>query len=168
MGKHTENAEVFWRRVSSPLGDIALIADDRHLFAVEFLSADDALLSGSPGDNPVLREAERQLAAYFKGGLREFDLPLQPVGTDFQLSVWEAMRQIPFGRVITYGELAGAVGDRKKARAVGQAANRNPLAIVIPCHRVIGSNGRLVGYGGGLDKKELLLRQEGVDSVRFG
>ncbi len=162
-----ENAGIFWRRMASPVGDLGLFADDRYLYAVEFLSPDETRLSGCPVDTPVLIEAEKQLAAYFKGRLREFDLPLQLVGTDFQQAVWQAMRQIPFGRVMTYGELAGAVGDRKKARGVGQAANRNPLAIVIPCHRVIGGNGRLVGYGGGLEKKELLLRHEGVDLARF-
>lgn len=161
-----DNAEIFWRRMSSPVGDLGLFADDRHLYAVEFLAADDAQLSGSPGDTAVLIEAERQLAAYFAGRLREFDLPLQPAGSEFQQAVWQAMRRIPYGQVLTYGELAGVVGDRKKARAVGQAANRNPLAIVIPCHRVIGGNGRLVGYGGGLDKKALLLRHEGVDPAR--
>ena len=146
--------------MASPLGDLMLFADDGHLFAVEFVSAGDDLGSGIPGENSVLLAAERQIKAYFAGTLKVFDLPLQPVGTDFQVAVWQAMRQIPFGATMSYGALAGLVGDRKKARAVGQAANRNPLAIVIPCHRVIGSNGRLVGYGGGLDKKELLLLHE--------
>lgn len=146
--------------MASPLGDLMLFADDGHLFAVEFVSAGDALGNGRPGENSVLLAAERQIKSYFAGNLKVFDLPLQPVGTDFQVAVWQAMRQIPFGATMSYGELAELVGDRKKARAVGQAANRNPLAIVIPCHRVIGSNGRLVGYDGGLDKKELLLRHE--------
>lgn len=160
MKDRDEQTEILWRRMASPLGDLMLFADDEHLFAVEFVTAGNALDSGMPGENGVLLAAERQLKAYFAGNLRVFELPLQPVGTDFQVAVWQAMRQIPFGATMSYGELAGLVGDRKKARAVGQAANRNPLAIVIPCHRVIGSNGRLVGYGGGLDKKERLLRHE--------
>lgn len=160
MNNSDEHAEILCRRIASPLGDLLLFADDGHLFAVEFASAGDPMGSAMPGENSILLAAERQIRAYFAGSLREFDLPLQPVGTDFQMAVWQAMRQIPFGGTMTYGELAELVGDRKKARPVGQAANRNPLAIVIPCHRVIGSNGRLVGYGGGLDKKELLLRHE--------
>lgn len=160
MKERDEHDEILWRRIASPLGDLTLFADNDHLFAVEFVPAGDVLGGGMPGENSILRAAERQIKEYFAGTLKEFDLPLQPVGTDFQMAVWQAMRQIPFGGTMSYGELAGLVGDRKKARAVGQAANRNPLAIVIPCHRVIGSNGRLVGYGGGLDKKEMLLRHE--------
>ena len=108
------------------------------------------------------REALGQLRAYFKGTLRDFDLPLAPEGTAFELKVWKALLKIPYGRTISYGELARRIGNPNASRAVGLANGRNPLPIVIPCHRVIGSNGKLTGYGGGLDTKRWLLTLEGA------
>lgn len=108
-------------------------------------------------ETPLLREAHGQLQAYFAGQLRRFTLPLRPQGTPFQQTVWELLREIPYGTTATYGEIASRAGNPKASRAVGMANNRNPIAIFIPCHRVIGSNGRLVGYAGGLDLKRLLL-----------
>jgi methylated-DNA-[protein]-cysteine S-methyltransferase len=108
------------------------------------------------------RETLAQLRAYFKGRLREFDLPLAPEGTAFEQKVWKALLKIPYGRTIAYGELARRIGKPGAARAVGLANGRNPLPIVIPCHRVIGSNGKLTGYGGGLDTKRWLLTLEGA------
>jgi methylated-DNA-[protein]-cysteine S-methyltransferase len=105
-------------------------------------------------------EAKRQLAAYFRGDLEEFDLPLAPAGTEFQRRVWQELARIPYGATISYGELARRVGNPKAARAVGLANGRNPVPIVVPCHRVIGSDGRLSGYGGGLGRKEALLALE--------
>jgi O-6-methylguanine DNA methyltransferase len=104
--------------------------------------------------------AKQQLAAYFEGRLREFDLPLAPIGTPFQQRVWEALRQIPYGLTLSYGELARRIGRPGSARAVGLANGRNPVAIIVPCHRVIGADGRLVGYGGGLGCKQALLAFE--------
>lgn len=109
---------------------------------------------------PILQEAEKQLAEYFAGIRKAFDLPLAPEGTDFQKSVWQALQQIPYGETRSYKEIATAVGNPKASRAVGLANNRNPISIVIPCHRVIGANGKLVGYGGGLGIKEALLQLE--------
>jgi methylated-DNA-[protein]-cysteine S-methyltransferase len=104
----------------------------------------------------------RQLAAYFGGKLQTFTVPLVPEGTHFQMRVWEELRHIPFGKTISYHELALRIGEPKATRAVGQANGANPIPILIPCHRVIGSNGTLVGYGGGMERKEALLRLEGV------
>lgn len=103
-----------------------------------------------------------QLREYFAGARRDFDLPLRPTGTPFQLSVWAELRRIPFGTTISYAELARRIGNPRAVRAVGLANGANPLAIVIPCHRVIGADGRLVGYGGGLGIKEQLLALEGA------
>lgn len=108
-------------------------------------------------DNPTLKEAVRQLDAYFSGGLREFHLPLVTRGTTFQRRVWDELRQIPYGETRTYGQIAASIGSPKAVRAVGAANGRNPIPIVVPCHRVIGSNGKLVGFGGGLGMKRMLL-----------
>jgi methylated-DNA-[protein]-cysteine S-methyltransferase len=111
-------------------------------------------------DRGLLEEPVRQLTAYFKGTLRQFDLPVAPHGTAFQQQVWTALQQIPYGDTTSYGELARRLGNPKAVRAVGLANGSNPISIVIPCHRVIGSNGSLVGYGGGLATKQALLALE--------
>lgn len=165
MHPEFEREDILCRMISSPIGELALYADAEHLYAIDSIKGDRRIRPGRQGENRVLVEAERQLRAYFAGQLRVFDLPLLPVGTDFQLAVWQVMRGIAYGGVLTYGELAALVGGRNKARAVGQAANRNPLMIVIPCHRVIGSDGRLVGFGAGIDIKDLLLRHERGEEV---
>lgn len=112
-------------------------------------------------ESPILRRARAQLEEYLAGRRRSFDLPLAPSGTDFQRKVWEALTRIPYGETRSYKEIAEAVGCPRGCRAVGLANNRNPISIVIPCHRVIGADGRLVGYGGGLPLKKALLRLEG-------
>ena len=109
---------------------------------------------------PLLRQAAAELAAYFAGQLREFTVPLAPKGTPFQQKVWAALREIPYGETRSYKEIAAMVGNEKACRAVGMANNRNPLPIFIPCHRVVGSDGKLVGYAGGLDVKTFLLELE--------
>ena len=111
---------------------------------------------------PLLREACAQLDAYFAGRLRRFDLPLSPQGTQFQRRVWEELCRIGWGCARSYGEVARAVGSPRGARAVGMACNRNPLLIVVPCHRVVGADGSLVGFGGGLELKRRLLELERV------
>jgi methylated-DNA-[protein]-cysteine S-methyltransferase len=160
--------------VRSPIGPLTLTAEAGALTAVAFETpagyADGAFagvivgaVSGAappPPVSPVLAEASRQLAAYFAGERREFDLSLRPKGTPFQLTVWEALRRIPYGETVTYGELAATVGRPTAARAVGGANHRNPLAIVVPCHRVIGADGTLTGYAGGLSAKAALLAIE--------
>lgn len=117
----------------------------------------DTGLARDPG---VLEPARRQLAAYFRGELRDFDLPLAPRGTPFQLRVWAELLNIPYGRTISYGELSRRLGDPNLTRAVGAANGANPISIIVPCHRVIGADGSLVGYGGGLDIKRILLDLE--------
>jgi len=113
-------------------------------------------------ETPLLQEVRRQLNAYFAGKLKVFDIPYSLEGTPFQQKVWRALCDIPYGTCITYGELAKRIGDPKACRAVGMANGRNPLPILVPCHRVIGSGGRLTGYTGGLDIKIKLLQIEGV------
>jgi methylated-DNA-[protein]-cysteine S-methyltransferase len=108
-------------------------------------------------DGALLREPVRQLEAFFAGELRDFDFPLKPRGTEFQQRVWKLLREIPFGETISYGELARRAGNPAASRAVGLANGSNPISIIIPCHRVIGSNGKLTGYGGGLPNKRWLL-----------
>jgi methylated-DNA-[protein]-cysteine S-methyltransferase len=119
----------------------------------------DGTGAADPGD-PVLSETARQLGEYFAGKRRGFDLPICLGGTDFQRKVWDALARIPYGETVSYGEIAAQVGSPGASRAVGMANNRNPISIVIPCHRVIGHDGALVGYGGGLDKKRYLLELE--------
>ena len=119
-------------------------------------------------DHPVVRAALDQLEAYFAGRLREFDLPLRLNGTEFQRRVWRALLEIPYGETRSYGEQARAIGRPAAVRAVGTANGRNPIAIVVPCHRVIGSSGKLVGYGGGLPLKQMLLALEAEHAERLG
>ncbi len=159
MADQEKNGERPCREIVSPVGRLALYAEAESLLAIEFVgtSADFPLCRDV---SAVLLETERQLLAYFSGSLTVFYLPLLPLGTDFQISVWRAMRDIPFGETRTYGEIAEKVGSRNKARAVGQAANKNPLPIVIPCHRVLGAGNRLTGFAPGIDKKAILLNHE--------
>ena len=122
----------------------------------------DVRVGGEVRETPLIKEAHSQLVEYLAGNRREFDLPLDPLGTDFQKRVWTTLREIPYGEVRSYKEIAEAIGNPKAVRAVGGANNRNPISIVVPCHRVIGTDGSLTGYGGGLPMKEKLLKLEGV------
>ncbi len=152
--------KALWREIVSPVGRLAVYAEAHALSAIEFVNASADSSPLCLDDSPLLLETERQLRAYFSNRLTVFDLPLLPLGTDFQLAVWQAMRAITFGATMTYGGLAEMVGGRSKARAVGQAANKNPLPIVIPCHRVVGADHKLVGFAPGIDKKAWLLNHE--------
>ena len=127
-------------------------------------SADSGTLTSEEIVSTVILEADSQLTEYFEGTRKEFNLPLKMTGTDFQKSVWEALLTIPYGETRSYKEIAVQIGNEKACRAVGMANNRNPIAIIVPCHRVIGHNGTLVGYGGGLELKQRLLdlEQEGT------
>ena len=144
----------------TPLGIIGIAEENNQItnlfFEVQLFSAHNY----EKKETPILAEAGRQLMEYFEGKRREFDLPLAPVGTEFMLRVWKALQDIPYGETRSYKEIAAIAGNSKACRAVGMANNRNPISIVIPCHRVIGANGALVGYGGGLDKKVFLLDLE--------
>ena len=119
-------------------------------------------------DDGLIRSARTQFGAYFHGELTDFDLPLAPDGTPFQLKVWQALRAIAYGETISYGELARRIGKPAASRAVGAANGHNPISIVVPCHRVIGANGSLTGYGGGLDRKRILLALEAETLARHG
>jgi methylated-DNA-[protein]-cysteine S-methyltransferase len=151
--------------IPSPVGPLLLAADDAGLRVIEFPSPRHRVQredDWQEGDHPVLREARSQLDAYFAGTLHGFDLPLAPRGTAFQQQVWMALREIPYGKAISYAELALRIGKPAAMRAVGSANGRNPLPIVVPCHRVIGADGSLTGFGGGLPTKQFLLQLEGA------
>jgi methylated-DNA-[protein]-cysteine S-methyltransferase len=151
--------------VDSPIGTITLVADDEALIEVHLPDEVRPVVNGGqpPGDgadNAVLRRAAAQLREYFAGERQDFDVPLAPQGTMFQLAAWEALRTIPYGETVSYGEQARRLGDRNLARAVGGANGRNPLPIIVPCHRVVGANGHLTGFGGGIACKAWLLDHE--------
>ena len=140
---------------------LRLVASDSGVRAIEFTPAKP--VEGHREDsNPLLREAVSQLQAYFDGNLRRFRLPLDMPGTEFQKSVWRELGKIPYGETRSYAQIAAAIGTPQAVRAVGAANGSNPVAIVVPCHRVIGSGGRLTGYGGGLPLKKRLLELEGA------
>ncbi|MFI1398252.1 methylated-DNA--[protein]-cysteine S-methyltransferase [Streptomyces sp. NPDC020681] len=148
--------------VDSPYGPLTLVATDGELsglYMVQQRHRPDEETFGVEDPAPF-GEAIRQLEAYFARELTEFDLPMRLHGTDFQQRVWEQLRRIPYGETRTYGELAEALGNVGASRAVGLANGKNPIGIIVPCHRVIGSTGSLVGYGGGLDRKQRLLAFE--------
>jgi methylated-DNA-[protein]-cysteine S-methyltransferase len=145
--------------MASPLGPLALVSDGTALTEVHF---DDTGTAEDPDSvqDPILAAARAQLEEYLAGRRLGFDLPLRPGGTQFQRAVWEALPAIPYGRTLTYGTLAARLGHPAAARAVGLANARNPLAVVVPCHRVVGAGGALVGYAGGLQRQRFLLELE--------
>jgi methylated-DNA-[protein]-cysteine S-methyltransferase len=150
--------------IETPIGALTLVGSTVGLRAVLWPDDDPARVrlgerSESAAD-PLLADAAAQLAEYFRGARTEFDLPLDPVGTDFQRTAWDALRRIPYASTISYGDQAASMGDRRKARAVGAANARNPLSIVVPCHRVVGSTGSLTGFAGGVETKAWLLAHE--------
>lgn len=156
---------IWYGRFASPVGLLLLSASENGLRYLLF-DRGEALPVGKSESWIESAEAldpyEAQLSAYFRGSLREFTCPLDLQGTAFQIACWNALREIPYGATCTYAELARKVGRPTAFRAVGQANHRNPVAIIVPCHRVVGSDGTLTGYGGGLEIKEKLLRLEGV------
>jgi methylated-DNA-[protein]-cysteine S-methyltransferase len=155
---------IFYDHFDSPVGLLLLVGDSSGLRRIQFPKERHAVAidpSWKKSRTPF-REARAQLEAYFARRLVAFDLPLLPEGTPFQLKVWEALRAIPYGTKISYGELACRVGNVKACRAVGAANGRNPLPIIVPCHRVIGNDGDLTGFGGGLSTKRFLLDLEGA------
>lgn len=151
--------------LETPVGRLLLVGDGDHLCAVRFPGGrhhGDVPPEGSRPDAHALGEPLRQLTAYFAGELREFELPLRAAGTAFQQRVWGLLREIPFGRTTHYGALAEALGEPGAARAVGAANGRNPIPVIVPCHRVIGADGSLTGFAGGLQRKQWLLAHEGL------
>ncbi len=146
----------------SPVGPLTLVAGGEGLAAVLWPEDEGRtrLLASVPGPTPLLTETAAQLDEYFAGRRTRFELPLAPLGTDFQRDVWEALGRIPYGRTTSYGELAASIGRPKAARAVGAANGKNPISIIVPCHRVVGSSGALTGFEGGIDVKRRLLQHE--------
>lgn len=157
---------VFHAHIDSPVGPLLIAASDAGLHVIEFHAPRHVMprhAAWKADDHPVLRQTAAQLREYFDGERQTFDLPLAPDGTAFQRQVWQTLASIPYGETISYAELAARVGRPTASRAVGAANGRNPLPIVLPCHRVIGANGSLTGFGGGLPTKRFLLDLEGRD-----
>ena len=152
--------------MESPVGTLTIVASGRGVRAVLWQHEGDTRVPVGPGrggdsdQDGVLAATVQQLQEYFAGTRTEFDLPLDPVGTDFQQSAWTALRTIAYGETVSYGEQARRMGDARKARAVGGANGRNPISIIVPCHRVVGSDGSLTGFGGGIENKAWLLDHE--------
>ncbi len=156
---------IHYTRIDSPIGPLLLAASDAGMHTIEFQDAKHPVKRGDDWEqsaHPLLERARRQLEEYFAGKRRSFDLPLAPQGTPFQRQVWQTLAGIGYGETLSYGQLAARVGRPTASRAVGAANGRNPLPIVLPCHRVIGADGSLTGFGGGLPTKRFLLRLEGA------
>jgi methylated-DNA-[protein]-cysteine S-methyltransferase len=158
----------YFTTVPSPIGSLLLVSDGEALTALEMEPHRAEAAAGARPDAGALRTVVEQLAAYFAGDRTDFDLPLRPYGTEFQRRVWQGLLTIPYGQTTSYGELAAELGNPTASRAVGLANGRNPIAVIIPCHRVIGRDGSLTGYGGGLDRKRWLLGHEVATLHRMG
>lgn len=157
----------YWTTMKSPVGELFIAGRDGKITNIFFGSPPE----GFPGpiweksDKPF-RDVKKQLGEYFKGKRQKFDVKLAPDGTPFQLAAWRQLRKIPYGKTISYGEQAKRMGNPKASRAVGGANGKNPISIIVPCHRVIGASGKLTGFGGGLPKKKKLLDLEGAKGFR--
>ena len=153
----------YYSKYDSPVGPLYLLEEKGQLLELSFSKfSEDKTMKEK--ETELLQEVKRQLGEYFAGKLQNFDLPLNPQGTEFQKKVWKALLGIPYGTTSSYGEIAKTIGHEKAARAIGGANHVNPISIIIPCHRIIGKSGKLVGYGGGLDVKVKLLELEGKKS----
>lgn len=163
-------ADTRFKTIDSPVGPITFVASREALLSLQWgTELLDSLPTPFPDDeknpHPILAWTEAQLTEYFQGLRKVFDVPLAPSGTEFQRDAWRELRKIPYGQTITYGEQARRLGQPKSARAVGAANRRNPIGIIIPCHRVIGASGDLTGFAGGLEAKRRLLELEGIKFV---
>lgn len=160
-------------RHDSPVGPLRIVAERDAVTGVYFMHGRHAAVDHDADRDPTAREREvlalacQQLDEYFAGDRRAFDLPLAPRGTDFQQRVWEQLTRIPYGQTISYGELARRVGDTNASRAVGAANGKNPVSIIVPCHRVIGADGSLTGFGGGVEAKRALIALEQQHATLF-
>ncbi|MBP9891793.1 MAG: methylated-DNA--[protein]-cysteine S-methyltransferase [Planctomycetes bacterium] len=152
--------ETYYLEMPSPIGKLTLVSDGKHLTAVHMDTGPLKLPKDAKRGHALLEKARGQLNEYFKGKRTDFDLPLGAQGTEFQRQVWARLRDIPFAKTASYGEVAKQIGNAKASRAVGLANGANPIGIIVPCHRVIGANGTLTGYGGGLARKQWLLDHE--------
>jgi methylated-DNA-[protein]-cysteine S-methyltransferase len=150
---------IFSTTIPTPIGDVQIIASNYNVTHLFFEKDIQAIVEKQ---NDIIIEAVKQLTLYFNSEINEFDLPLAPDGTAFQKQVWQLLQTIPFGTTTSYLQMAKRLGDPLAIRAMATANGKNPIPIIIPCHRVIGSNGKLVGFSGGLDKKQWLLMHEGA------
>ncbi len=148
---------IYFKEYICKIGNLYITADEKGILSVGFSAPKNIKEERT---NSIILDCIKQLDMYFLGKLKNFDLPLNPIGTEFQKKVWKELLNIPYGETRTYKEIATAIGNANASRAVGNANNKNPIGIIIPCHRVIGSNRKLIGYAGGLDKKEKLLNLE--------
>jgi methylated-DNA-[protein]-cysteine S-methyltransferase len=164
MNDTRTNGVICARTIDTPVGALTISVSDRGIRAVTWPGDADTgrvpLAEAGGDEHPLLDEVSRQLDEYFAGERTDFDLPLDPVGTDFQRAAWEALCTIPYGETVSYGEQAERMGDRNKARAVGAANGKNPIPVIVPCHRVIGADGSLTGFAAGLEVKTWLLAHE--------
>ena len=151
--------------IESPVGDLLLLGDEERLHGLCMQEGRRPAAPDWTSAREPFAAARDQLAEYFGGERTEFDLPLARLGTQFQEQVWDALRRIPYGRTASYGEIARGIGHRTASRAVGMANGSNPISIIVPCHRVIGTDGKLTGYAGGLERKRFLLELEGAPVV---
>lgn len=151
---------MIYKKITSPIGMLTIFSSGKGICRINFENENCDLHGYEEGADLYIEECLHQLDLYFKKELKEFDLKLDINGTEFQKSVWNELLKIPYGEVKTYGQIAKAIGKPNAARAVGQALNKNPIPIVIPCHRVIGADGSLTGFGGGIEVKKFLLRHE--------
>jgi len=160
--------------IESPIGRLHLAASDEgltHILFVDQMDHKPQVVAGTGSAQQIVLETERQLDDYFAGRRREFDVPLAPAGTEFQRAAWKALAEVPYGKTISYAELARRMERPRAVRAVGAANGANPIPIILPCHRIIGADNSLTGYGGGLDRKRRLLSLEGVElqgGLEFG
>lgn len=156
--------QYYYKKIQTPVGQLTLVANDHALIAVLWENDDPNRVKLSELnqnlDHSILNETEKQLIEYFAGHRIHFNLPLEFHGTVFQKTVWSALLNIPFGETRTYKEIAESIGNVKAVRAVGAANGKNPISIIAPCHRVIGTNGKLFGFAGGLENKQILLKLE--------
>ncbi len=161
------NEQMRYTYMESPVGRLLLVGSETGLAGVHFVNGKSPINPAKDWlpDNRFFDETIKQLTAYFNRQLTEFDLAFDLQGTQFQIEVWQELQKIPYGKTISYGELARRINRPLAVRAVGAANGQNPIAIIIPCHRVIGSNGKLTGYGGGMANKEILLALEGVNTA---
>jgi len=160
---HAPRHSISSRRINSPVGVLVLLSSKKGISGLFFGDRiERSTLPAENGKDHFLNQAEEEMGEYFKGTRTHFEVPLDPKGSEFQRDVWKELSQIPYGETISYGEQARRLGNFKAVRAVGTANGANPISIMIPCHRVIGRNGTLTGFGGGLDRKEKLLKLEGV------
>jgi len=154
--------KIYYDYMETSIGNLMLAGNGDALMELGFPSGKGARRHRNNWlrNNDVFNEVKEQLSSYFVGELTDFSIPLAPIGTEFQLQVWQALQTIPYGETLSYGELARQIGRPKASRAVGAANGQNPIPVIIPCHRVIGSSGKLVGFGGGIETKQKLLGLE--------